>query len=81
MDCKLSLKKEVIALNKIKCCYKCVPPKRHPGCHAKCEEYLAEKRRLQELKDIENDARMKQDDLVKYDISRIERAKKRIGKR
>ena len=21
------------------CCYKCVPPKRYPGCSAKCPEY------------------------------------------
>lgn len=27
----------------IKCCYKCVPPKRHLGCHETCEEYLKEK--------------------------------------
>ena len=27
----------------IKCCNGCVPPKRHPGCHGKCPEYLAEK--------------------------------------
>lgn len=66
---------------KISCCYKCVPPKRYPGCHAKCEEYIAEKAKVQVMKRIENDARLKQDDLIKYDISRVERAKKRIGKR
>jgi hypothetical protein len=27
----------------IKCCYGCVPPKRYPGCHGQCPEYLAEK--------------------------------------
>lgn len=27
----------------IKCCYGCVPPKRHPACHGHCPEYLAEK--------------------------------------
>ena len=27
----------------IKCCYKCIPPKRHIGCHASCEEYIEEK--------------------------------------
>ncbi len=25
------------------CCYKCTQPKRHPGCHDHCGEYLAEK--------------------------------------
>ena len=29
--------------NRIKCCKGCLTPKRHPGCHAHCEEYLAEK--------------------------------------
>ncbi len=27
----------------IKCCYGCVPPKRNPGCHGHCPEYLSEK--------------------------------------
>lgn len=27
----------------IKCCYGCVAPKRHPGCHDHCPEYLSEK--------------------------------------
>lgn len=27
----------------IKCCEKCVPPKREPGCHDSCEQYLEEK--------------------------------------
>lgn len=27
----------------IKCCYGCVAPKRHPGCHGRCPEYLSEK--------------------------------------
>lgn len=27
----------------IKCCRGCVAPKRHPGCHDHCPEYLAEK--------------------------------------
>lgn len=27
----------------IKCCKGCVAPKRHPGCHDHCPEYIAEK--------------------------------------
>lgn len=27
----------------IHCCYGCVAPKRYPGCHGSCPEYLAEK--------------------------------------
>ena len=28
---------------KIKCCKDCVAPKRHPGCHGVCPEYLYER--------------------------------------
>ena len=34
----------------IECCYKCVAPKRHPGCHDKCKEYLKEKAKHEEEK-------------------------------
>ena len=27
----------------IKCCAGCVAPKRHPGCHSTCSEYIKEK--------------------------------------
>lgn len=27
----------------IKCCKGCTPPKRYPGCHSHCPEYIAEK--------------------------------------
>ena len=28
---------------KIKCCKDCVAPKRYPGCHGICPEYIYEK--------------------------------------
>lgn len=34
----------------IKCCRYCVAPKRHPGCHGSCSEYLTEKAIYDELK-------------------------------
>ena len=27
----------------ITCCYGCVAPKRHPGCHDHCPEYIEQK--------------------------------------
>lgn len=27
----------------IECCRNCVAPKRHPGCHGHCSEYIKEK--------------------------------------
>lgn len=35
--------KEVSIILGIKCCYKCVEPKRHIGCHSTCEDYIKEK--------------------------------------
>ena len=34
----------------IKCCKDCVPPVRYLGCHAKCEQYKAEKAKWEEEK-------------------------------
>ena len=46
---------------KIKCCYKCEAPKRHAGCHDVCEEYLAEKSKLEEYKELERAERQRRD--------------------
>lgn len=32
-------------MNYFKCCLDCVAPKRYPGCSAKCEVYIKEKKR------------------------------------
>lgn len=32
----------------IDCCKKCVPPKRHPKCHADCPEYQEQRKVLDE---------------------------------
>lgn len=37
----------------IKCCKDCVPPKRHAGCHTKCEQYLKEKAEYEKMKEWE----------------------------
>lgn len=29
----------------IKCCHGCIAPKRYPGCHNHCPEYLEEKKK------------------------------------
>lgn len=40
----------------IKCCLYCVAPKRHPGCHGDCPEYLQEREALdEELKKARED--------------------------
>ena len=35
----------------IMCCRGCVAPKRYPGCHGSCPEYIAEKSEHERLKD------------------------------
>ena len=64
----------------IKCCYGCVAPKRHPGCHGHCPEYLAEK---------EQDEKEKEQCRKKRDISvsiyqqradKVAKAKRRHGR-
>ena len=36
----------------ITCCYHCVAPKRHPGCHSTCPEYLKQRAEHDELKAV-----------------------------
>ena len=51
----------------IKCCKDCVPPTRYPGCHAKCEQYKAEKAKWEEEKAKANNPVM----LTNYDFDEI----------
>lgn len=44
----------------IHCCKGCTQPKRHPGCHGSCSEYLAEKAEHERQKEIHD----KQRDIV-----------------
>ena len=34
----------------IKCCLGCIAPKRNPGCHSHCAEYITEKAQYEEEK-------------------------------
>ena len=34
----------------IQCCRNCVAPKRYPGCHGKCQDYIDEKAQYDQLK-------------------------------
>jgi hypothetical protein len=36
----------------VKCCRGCVAPKRYPGCHDHCPEYIADKAEHERLKAI-----------------------------
>ena len=36
------------------CCYGCVAPKRFPGCHGSCPEYIAQRAEHDRLKAIQD---------------------------
>ena len=52
----------------IKCCHKCVAPKRHPGCHDTCQEYKNEKAKFEAIKEAEKKEKEKHPVLTKYDF-------------
>ena len=41
----------------IMCCYGCVAPKRHPGCHGECAVYIEQKTEYDRLKALANQKR------------------------
>lgn len=64
-----------------KCCIKCVPPKRHPGCQDRCPEYL-EVAAENENERAEREARHKsENDFYNVKIARRDRYRKRVGDR
>ncbi len=63
----------------IKCCFGCVAPKRHPGCHASCPEYIEEKAINDAMRDEDYKRRYIQRGLSEEKYNAIRRAAK--GKR
>lgn len=43
---------------KIKCCKDCIAPKRYPGCHSVCPEYIHEKELCEKERNAIRDERM-----------------------
>lgn len=63
----------------IKCCKDCVPPKRYPGCHSHCPEYIEEKAEYERLKAIDQRKRDVQHRIINQKIDGVIRAQKRHG--
>lgn len=42
--------------NIIKCCRYCVAPKRHPGCHGTCPEYIEQRAEYDKIKAVHDAA-------------------------
>lgn len=57
-----------IGINKysIKCCIKCKPPQRHPGCHDECKVYKEEKERANEQNENIRKQKNQESDYVGY---------------
>ena len=65
----------------ITCCYGCVAPKRHPGCHDHCPEYN-EERILAIVDDAERKKRKNIEDGLKASkLNVLKSAVKRSGKK
>ena len=58
---------------RIKCCIKCVPPKRHPACHDTCKEYQDEKREYDREKMELRDLRYKEHEKIRSEFETLER--------
>jgi len=54
----------------IECCFGCKPPKRYPGCGAKCPEYIAEKAQYVADKQREKDYLLNHPAISNYDFNR-----------
>ena len=65
----------------INCCWGCVAPKRHPGCHDHCPEYKAEKAKYEFEKAIRDQKKAIADGLTSQSISGVYKAKKALKHR
>lgn len=68
-------------VNNCKCCKNCIPPKRYPGCHGHCEEYLSEKKELDKIREKIARERRYNDDYYSASGRRVEYFKKQQNKK
>lgn len=47
----------------VRCCFGCVAPKRHVGCHATCPEYIEESDRNQKERELRHKSRAREQEL------------------
>ncbi len=62
--------------NIINCCHGCVAPKRHPGCHSTCPEYLKQRAEYDERKAIDDERRRVRNGCFQQRDAAVRRAKK-----
>lgn len=59
---------------KMRSCYGCVAPKRHPGCHASCPEYAKDDAEHQARKEQERQERYMDSVLTSQKASAVHKA-------
>lgn len=64
----------------ITCCKGCVAPKRYPGCHSHCEEYIEQKQEWNKVKAIADRKKMVESGLDSQKMNRISKAEKKRRK-
>ena len=64
----------------IRCCYGCVPPKRYPGCHAVCEEYIGENEKHLEEKERRQKEQARMGELYDQRTKAVRKAMRRKRK-
>lgn len=72
--------KEFYTPHSIKCCQYCVAPKRYPGCHGSCPEYLQEKAEYEERKALADKQRKVSGDIYCQKSERVTKAIKKHGR-
>lgn len=64
----------------IKCCQFCVAPKRYPGCHGSCQEYLKEKAEYDERKAQADKQRKVKGDIYSQRSERVTKVIRKHGR-
>ena len=63
----------------MKCCYGCVAPKRYPGCHSHCPEYIEERAEYDRRKAAEDQKNAVSNGIYLQKSDGVYRATKRHG--
>ena len=66
---------------RIQCCYGCVPPKRHIGCHGTCAEYIQASTENEEKKSLLAKHRNEQEIYLSYHTQVVNKANKRSNRK
>lgn len=61
----------------IKCCIPCKPPKRNPGCHDRCPEYIGEKAENDAKKAVADRQKSISNGIYEQKVSGINRANRK----